>query len=499
MIDSSYYKDGGCQHYPNRNSVSWGTPYRYDTKSTVGHFCVPDGAGYADDNPDTLQAFKDAFFNSVYGETAGQWAYNTSIAWPLLIISVVFAVVFGYLYLYVIRLLGGLIIWISFGIIVATEVGAGLYTYFYLRPQYETGNPTYDYLAYGSYALWGLAGVTVILLLCCYNAVKLGIAIFKCTAKYVQETMEIFLLPAWSTAVTTVWFGLWFGSAIFIFSVGTPTPRVGYEFITEVMWDPYVRWIFLYHVFGLFWINAFIIGSTQFIIGASAVIWYFECNTDSKGKGSVTTGFHWLVRYHLGSLAFGSFVIAVCEMIRFCFEYYRRKLGSMSKEIKIVKILLCVTGYLLWLMEKCVKYMTKNAYIQIALTNEGFCKAAWNGYALMIKHAHRFGFGNSIGTIYLVFGCMCISATTSFTCYMILTNSGSWLEVTDPIPPTVVIGVISGTIGALFLSIFSFSSDAILQAFLLDEELRFLGGNRPEVMQEFAIAMKKRGQGSCEC
>ena len=50
-------------------------------------------------------------------------------------------------------------------------------------------------------------------------------------------------------------------------------------------------------------------------------------------------------------------------MMRLMFEYYRQKMGVLSKEITIVKILLIVTGYLLWLMENCVKDISKNAYI----------------------------------------------------------------------------------------------------------------------------------------
>jgi hypothetical protein len=50
-------------------------------------------------------------------------------------------------------------------------------------------------------------------------------------------------------------------------------------------------------------------------------------------------------------------------MIRLVFEYYRQKMGVVSKEIPIVKVLLVLTGYLLWMMENCVKYISKNAYI----------------------------------------------------------------------------------------------------------------------------------------
>jgi hypothetical protein len=45
------------------------------------------------------------------------------------------------------------------------------------------------------------------------------------------------------------------------------------------------------------------------------------------------------------------------------------------------------------------------------------------------------------------------------------------------------------------MSVFSFSSDAILQSFLLDEELRFAGNSRPAEMEEFANTLKSRGKG----
>ena len=92
----------------------------------------------------------------------------------------------------------------------------------------------------------------------------------------------------------------------------------------------------------------------------------------------------------------------------------------------------------------------------------------------MIKNVHRFGAANSIGNIYMVFGCLMIMAANGMVGYLFLTQF-TYVEVASPIPPVVVICILSGTIGYTFLSIFSFSSDAILQSFLLDEELRFAG------------------------
>jgi len=75
----------------------------------------------------------------------------------------------GYLYLFVIRAIGGAIIWVSFIIIVLAFTVLGLWTYFVKRKHYmpET-NEVYIYLTYGAYTAWALAGLVSLSMLCCY-------------------------------------------------------------------------------------------------------------------------------------------------------------------------------------------------------------------------------------------------------------------------------------------------------------------------------------------
>ncbi|MFO0117581.1 MAG: hypothetical protein ACK521_08200 [bacterium] len=47
-------------------------------------------------------------------------------------------------------------------------------------------------------------------------------------------------------------------------------------FATEIIWDKYTKPIIVYYILGAFWLTAFIIGCTQFIIAAAAVMWYFD-------------------------------------------------------------------------------------------------------------------------------------------------------------------------------------------------------------------------------
>lgn len=159
------------------------------------------------------------------------------------------------------------------------------------------------------FAITALFALTI-LIFC--NAIKVGIAVFKTTCAYVQSNMEVFAVPGVMSLICMVWFLVWLLAAVFLFSVGTPQPREDYPFVTEIKWDENTRWIILYHVFGLLWVNSFIVGCAQFICGASACIWYFEVGTDSKGRGTLPKATWWLFRYHMGSIAFGAFVIAIC-------------------------------------------------------------------------------------------------------------------------------------------------------------------------------------------
>ena len=96
-------------------------------------------------------------------------------------------------------------------------------------------------------------------------------------------------------------------------------------------------------------------------------------------------------------------------------------MSILSRDLKMVKVLLITTGWFLWILENCIKYMSKNAYIQIALTGNSFFKSAWNAFTLILKHADNFGFGHTIGSVFMFFGCITISASVSGFAYLFMT------------------------------------------------------------------------------
>ena len=214
-----------------------------------------------------------------------QWMQDIVSAWLVIAVSSVTALVFGYLYLWIISLIGGTIIWVSIAIIQFTLLFGGAYTMYYRSIAYKQDvDKEYDYLTWLGYGLFVLVGIIFFLVCCCFNAIKIGIAVFKTTSQYVRANLRIFMLPLLSYFTIAIWSLCWISGAAFVFSIGTPTRRDdGYPFLTEVKWDKLTRGAMWFDVFGLFWINAFIIGVAQFIIGCSACLWYFEHQGPSGG------------------------------------------------------------------------------------------------------------------------------------------------------------------------------------------------------------------------
>lgn len=472
------------------DSVAGKWPYRYDTKKMYG-FCVPDtDAENASALSDTMiKTMKRLFQDTVLEDKFTSYVADIAYCWRMILVCSVTAVLLSYLWLFIIKLIGGLIVWLSIIIIQISLLAGGFYVYSQ-ADTYEEESDYKKWITYAAYGIWGLAAIFACCICCCWTSIKIGIAVYKTTAHYVSKNVRIFFLPMLSYVIAAVWLCIWFVSAIYVFSIGTPGPREGYTFITEMQWSDETRYMVWFQLFMLFWINAFIYGVVQFIIGASACIWYFEVSSDTGGAGTVGRGVYWAFRYHLGSVAFGAAVIAICQIIRVIFEYYRKKIQSMNKSA-IVKFLLCYTSYLLWALEKCIKYITKNAYIQVALMNTFFCRAAWNAFALIIKNVHRFGWTNSIGFILNWFGVCAVSGLNGFGAYIVLTNVDLYSsEVTQPMAPTIAVILVSYMIVKSFLAIFSFSLDAILQSFLLDESLGFAGQARPSYIDQFKTDME---------
>ena len=81
---------------------------------------------------------------------------------------------------------------------------------------------------------------------------------------------------------------------------------------------------------------------------------------------------------------------------------------------------LCAIQCCMWCIEKCMKFINKNAYIQIALLGKKFCTAMKDAFWLVFRNAGRIAAAGLISPIIHFFGMLTITvATTMFGVVMV--------------------------------------------------------------------------------
>lgn len=91
--------------------------------------------------------------------------------------------------------------------------------------------------------------------------------------------------------------------------------------------------------------------------------------------------------YHLGTIAFGSLILAICRLIRVILEYINHKLKKYDNAF--VKAVMCCLRCFFWCLEKFIKFINKNAYIMCAIHGKNFCRSAKDAFNLLMRNVVR--------------------------------------------------------------------------------------------------------------
>lgn len=228
-------------------------------------------------------------------------------------------------------------------------------------------------------------------------------------------------------------------------------------------------------VFGFIWITAVIIAMNEFAVICASATWYFSRKDihDSDGipgDADVWKGFFWTFRYHMGTLAFGSFVLTLFWIIRGIFEYIGEKLNQASAGNKCTECLLCCMRCCLDCFDRFIRYLNQNAYIYCAISSESFCPSALHAFLLILKNSAKFAFVESIAGAFMFLAKTFIAVTTTFIGYYLLPAMTKPVLI-DPTMPCIFIFLFSYFVACKFISIFETSANTILQCYLYDLDI----------------------------
>jgi choline transporter-like protein 2/4/5 len=119
----------------------------------------------------------------------------------------------------------------------------------------------------------------------------------------------------------------------------------------------------------MFWVVSFIEAYNTFVLVSTACIWYFEVESAEGVRKPINRSFFRGIRFHLGSLAFGSFIVACVRMAIAICEYIKLQIesagGASGTASEVYKCLITCCECCLIACLKCVEFINKHAYIQV--------------------------------------------------------------------------------------------------------------------------------------
>lgn len=373
------------------------------------------------------------------------WMTDLITCWPIILASLGFSIVIAIIYMVLIRCCAGVIAYTTILLILGTLTGLGYLfqdrAYYYKNIQDTTYENTMWVLCCIFYSL---AGIWLLIIVFMCNRIRLAIALVEVTAEYMSSTWSVYIIPFIFYILSGFFYAYWVSLSIYLYSSGTVS-KSSSSFIPSVTWTSTTRYAWWYHLFALFYINAFINAYNQFVTASSAVIWYFEHNIEGGPTRPVSRSFYRGLRYHIGSLAFGALIVAIIRFMMAVVEYIKQKLDAThagKTAGKIYNCLLTCCQCCLECIARIVEFINKHAYIQIAIKGESFCTSAFEGFGLVFRNLGRWSMLFLIGSFFNFIGMLFISSGTGLVGYLLITRITYYSQrLYSPVLPTMVFNI----------------------------------------------------------
>lgn len=311
--------------------------------------------------------------------------------------------------------------------------------------------------------------IIILIILVLRKRLKLVIQLFVEAGRAIHSMPLIILQPLWTCLAVAVIIVMWIFGLILIESTGEPDEHRSTGFVTYRKSDVF-KWMRLYHLFGLLWLVQFVKACQHLVIAGAIATWYFSKVKNKLGM-PIWRSFWRLVRYHLGSVALGSFLVALIQFIRIIMKQIEKRVKRYGGAGKVALACIKCCQCCLLCFEKVLKYINKNAYIEVAIYGYNFCKGAKKAFQHIQSNLIRVAAINSVGNFILLLGKIAIVVATIFIGIEIMQSKSPESDgrtVTHIWAPVLLGGLIAYIIADCFISVYGMTIDTIFLCFCED-------------------------------
>uniref|UniRef100_A0A8C5AZH7 Choline transporter-like protein n=1 Tax=Gadus morhua TaxID=8049 RepID=A0A8C5AZH7_GADMO len=243
--------------------------------------------------------------------------------------------------------------------------------------------------------------ILLLLMLFMRKRVALTIALFHVAGKVFIHLPLLTLQPFCTFLALLVFWIYWVLVLLFLGTTGNPqqSEETG---LTEFRLTGTLQYLTWYHAVGLVWISEFILACQQMTVAGAVVTYYFTRDKNRLPLTPILSSVLRLLRYHLGTVAKGSFIITLVKVPRLVLMYLHNQLKG--KENACARCLLKTCICCLWCLEKCLNYLNQNAYAATAINSTSFCTSARDAFVILVENALRVAAINAVGDFVLFLG-----------------------------------------------------------------------------------------------
>ncbi|XP_070447943.1 choline transporter-like protein 5 isoform X3 [Equus przewalskii] len=372
--------------------------------------------------------------------------------------------------------------------------------------------------------------IVIVMLIFLRDRIRVSIALLKEGSKAIGYIPSTLIYPVLTFIFLSICISYWAVTAVYLATSGTPIYKViapegqcehenktcdpeifntteiakacpgahcNFAFYGgKSLYHQYITTFQIVNLFIFLWLINFVIALGQCTLAGAFASYYWALKKpDDIPPHPLFTAFGRAIRYHTGSLAFGSLILATIQMVRLVLQYLDNRLKDAQSNIS--RFLQCCLKCCFWCLEHVVKFLNRHAYVMIAIYGQNFCRSARDAFNLLMRNVLKVAvmdrvteFVLTLGKI-LVAGCIGILAFLLFTerIPMIVEGPTSLNYYWVPLL-TVIIG--SYLIAHGFFSVYAMCIDTIFICFLEDLERNDGSTARPYYMSQSLLKIMSK-------
>ncbi|TYZ58148.1 hypothetical protein PybrP1_008468 [[Pythium] brassicae (nom. inval.)] len=420
-------------------------------------------------------------------DTIGRFVGALGECWQVLSICCGVTLVLATLYLVFLRYCGCFTVFLS-------AVGIqGILAYASYRLLVAASNPAYysddpamrSSLQLGAVVLSCSAILFLVLAFSMLPRLILGAGFITHASRALSQLKKLLVVPFISYALLILLF--WWGISVTVclFSAGETSSRVAtvaassppsVRVETESFRvDTRLRWLFLYHAWGIYWTATFVLSIGEMITATAVSVWYFSSEDRITSRKvirlvdpvayAITSTF----KFHLGTLALSSALVTPIEWVRSFFVYLEDKNDYDSNPVTEMLAKCCCCC--IWIFKSCLKFICKEAFYVTAIQGSSFYPSAKLASTLIGSNLLRIGALSRVGYASVLLGKLIVCTVTCLIGWLLLQ------DISSPLLPVLAILVFSYGVAHAFMTIYETTVNMLLLCFTLDENMHGGRGN----------------------